>query len=628
MKYELFRGYVPTKNKRATVKFKDTPALPYEQVATLDEYAGVLNNDTVLIDIDDKAQSDILMDIVEELQIDCRVYQTTRGRHFLFRNDGRISKCATGTSLAIGLHSDIKVGVNSIEVLKFNGENRFVEWDIPDETHEYAVIPKWLLPVKTNTDFLSMGEGDGRNQALFNYILTLQSEGFNKAECRSCIQLMNKHVLKKPLSDSELNTILRDDAFSKPIFFEKTKFLFDKFANYLISNYHIAKVNGQLHIFKDGYYKFGYDEIQKKMIELIPNLKDTQRNEVLKYLELIAPEKDVSNANYIAFKNGVYNIVTDTIEPYTPDIVITNVIPWDYNPKAYHELADKTLDKIACDDVDVRALFEEYIGYNFYRRNELGKAFIFTGDKSNGKSTFLDVMNVIMGEDNTSALDIRELGDRFSTEMLFGKLSNIGDDIGDEFLSGTAVSLFKKIVTGNRIKAERKGQQPFNFSPYVKLSFSANEMPKMRDKTGAVIRRLVMIPCDATFSKDDPDYRPFIKYELIERQAIEYFIKIGIEGLKRVLENNAFTEPARCVERLKEFELENDNFLQFVEEISVDEVDGRLSNEVFLRYTSSLTGQQVAINKFSFSKRLCRHFNLRTIQRKIDGKVCQVFVRV
>ena len=627
MKYELFRGYVPTKNKRAIMKFKDSPALSYDQVASLDEYAGVLNDNTVLIDVDDKSQSDILMNIIEELQIDCRVYQTTRGRHFLFRNDQRITKCATGTALAVGLHSDIKVGVNSIEVLKFNGENRFIEWDILDDTHEYAVVPKWLLPVKTNTDFLSMEEGDGRNQALFNYILTLQSAGFTKDECRECIQIMNKHVLKTPLSDGEINTILRDDAFSKPIFFEKNKFLFDKFANYLISNSHIAKINGQLHIFKDGYYKFGYDEIQKKMIELIPNLKDSQRNEVLKYLELVAPEKNVSNANYIAFKNGVYNIVTDTIEPYTPDIIITNMIPWDYNPKAYHELADKTLNKIACDDDDVRLLFEEYIGYNFYRRNELGKAFIFTGDKSNGKSTFLDIMNVIMGEENTSALDVRELGDRFSTAMMFGKLSNIGDDIGDEFLSGTAVSLFKKIVTGNRVKAERKGQNPFEFNPYVKLSFSANEMPKMRDKTGAVIRRLVMIPCDATFSKDDPDYRPFIKYELTERSAIEYFIRIGIEGLKRVLENNCFTEPARCVERLKEFELGNDNFLQFVDEIPVDEIDGRITNEVFLRYTSSLTGSQVAINKFSFSKRICRHFNLKTIQKKIDGKVCQIFVK-
>ncbi len=45
--------------------------------------------------------------------------------------------------------------------------------------------------------------------------------------------------------------------------------------------------------------------------------------------------------------------------------------------------------------------------------------------------------------------------------MMFGKLANIGDDISDDFMQGSQVSMFKKIVTGNRIKAERKGQDPF-----------------------------------------------------------------------------------------------------------------------------------------------------------------------
>lgn len=624
--YKLFRGYIPTKNKVAQMKFKDKDVLSYDQVKDLEEYAGVLNDNTVLVDIDDNYQSDILMNIVEDLQLNCRVYQTTRGRHFIFKNDNMIGKCGTGLNLACGLKADIKVGVNSIEVLKFKGKERFIEWDVEDNT-DYDTLPKFLIPVKCKDDFVNMGNGDGRNQALFNYILTLQSNGFTKDEIRHTITLMNKYVLKTPLGDSELDTILREDAFNKPIFFDKTTFLFDKFSQYLVSEKHICKINNQLHIFKDGYYQVGYEEIQKTMIELIPNLKDTQRKEVLKYLELIAPVKEVASANYIAFKNGIYNLVNDSLENYTPDIIITNMIPHNYNPDAYSELADKTLNKIACNDSQVRALFEEYIGYNFYRRNELGKAFIFTGDKSNGKSTFLDVMNVILGYDNTSALDIKELGDRFSTAMMFGKLANIGDDIGDDFLQGNAISIFKKIVTGNRVKAERKGQDPFEYNPYVKLTFSANDMPKMRDKTGAVIRRLVMIPCDARFTANDPDYRPFIKYELIEREPIEYFIKIGVDGLKRVLANNAFTTSDKCVERLKDYELENDNFLQFIEDMTVEDFENKVTSDVFLRYTASLTGNQVGINKFSFSKRLCKHFGLKTVQKKIDGRVYGVFVR-
>ena len=122
-----------------------------------------------------------------------------------------------------------------------------------------------------------------------------------------------------------------------------------------------------------------------------------------------------------------------------------------------------------------------------------------TGDRNNGKSTFLDCVETILGEQNISALDLKELGDRFSTSMMFGKLANIGDDIGDDFLQGSQVAIFKKIVTGNRIKAEKKGQDPFEFNPYIKLLFSANDIPRMKDKTGAVLRRLTIIPFNARF---------------------------------------------------------------------------------------------------------------------------------
>ena len=72
--------------------------------------------------------------------------------------------------------------------------------------------------------FLDMRAGDGRNQALFNYILTLQSEDFTKEEARETIRMINRYVLEDPLSDRELETILRDEAFKKPIFFKGKNF--------------------------------------------------------------------------------------------------------------------------------------------------------------------------------------------------------------------------------------------------------------------------------------------------------------------------------------------------------------------------------------------------------------------
>lgn len=70
-----------------------------------------------------------------------------------------------------------------------------------------------MLPVKAATDFLDMDAGDGRNQALFNYILTLTANGFTVDETREAIRILNKYVLKESLSDEELEVILRDEAF-------------------------------------------------------------------------------------------------------------------------------------------------------------------------------------------------------------------------------------------------------------------------------------------------------------------------------------------------------------------------------------------------------------------------------
>lgn len=623
---ELYKGYVETKDKKCIEKFKGrTDFKTYEQVESLPEFAGILAENTILVDLDDGKQAEILMNIVENLQLNCKVIDTTRGKHFLFHNT-KIKSCSTHSTLAVGLTADIKVGFkSSYEVLKVNGEERFIEWDA-EEGHDYQEIPKWLFPVKTKADFLTMDAGDGRNQALFNYILTLQSSGFTVEECRECITLLNRYVLKEPLSDSELEVILRDDAFKKPIFFDGNTLLHEKFAEYLKNAKHIVKINNQLHIFKDGIYVPGYRAIEGEMIQLIPHLRDAQRKEVLKYLELIAEPAKAADANFIAFKNGVYDVAHETMVPPSPDLILTNRIEHNFNPAAYSELMDSTLNKLACQDKDIRALLEECVGYCFYRRNELGKAFILTGDKSNGKSTFLDVVAAILGEDNISTLDIKELGDRFSTSMMFGKLANIADDIGDDFLQGTQVSVFKKVVTGNRIKAERKGQDPFEFSPYVKILASANEIPRMKDKTGAVLRRLVIIPFNATFSKNDPDYRPFIKYDLMQPEALEYMIALGMEGLKRVISNRAFTVPTLVQEQLDEYEESNNPIIAFLKDVELSELENEPTSDVYRRYNLFCTENSLqAMSAIAFTKQLCRRCGFTLTRKRVDGEIKRVY---
>lgn len=625
----LFKGYVEVRNKKPLTPFKNKTSeqlLSYEQAHGLDEYAGIIKDDVILIDVDDYGESEKLMNIVEDLQLRCRVYKTTKGKHFFFKNNGSLDYNPIKKPIAVGITVDIKCGSKaSYSVLKHKGVEREIIYDIFDD-EEYQEVPKWLLPLSGKVpNFNNLGDGDGRNQSLFSYILTLQSNDYSKEEAIDVLKIINKYVLPEPLDESELDVIMRDESFNKPVFFKNKQFLFDVFAKYLKSECNIVKINNNLYIYKDGVYSEGTEFIESRMIQIIPSLSDRQRKEVLKYLNIyITKNIKMSDANYIAFNNGIYNIVTDEFKDFSPDIVVTNKIPYNYVPEAYSELCDNMLNKLACKDKEIRALLEEMIGYTFYRRNELRKCFILTGEKRNGKSTFLDLINYLLGEENIAALDIKELNKQFKTAELVNKLANIGDDISDDFIPDGAI--FKKLVSGNRVNVERKGQNPFDFSNYAKLIFSANKIPKMKDRTGAILDRMIIIPFNAEFKETDSDFDPYIKYKLLNGEVMSYLINIGISGLKRVLKSRKFTSSNLVEAQLKEYEENNNPVLTFFNDIDEHEVINHSNKDVYAKYKSYCFANGLqAISNIEFSKQVIKRYNVVLRHKKIDGKTNKIF---
>jgi putative DNA primase/helicase len=340
---------------------------------------------------------------------------------------------------------------------------------------------------------------------------------------------------------------------------------------------------------------------------------------------MIDQNETMAPANYIAFNNGIYNLLTDSMEDFGPDIVITNKIPFDYNPDAYSEICDKTFNKLACQDKRIRMLLEECIGYCFYRRNELRKSIILTGEKENGKSTFLSMLERLLGKGNITNLDLKELGDRFKTAQLFGKLANIGDDIGSEFIPNPAI--FKKLSAGNSVNAEFKGDDPFDFSSYAKLIFSANDIPRIKDKSGAVLSRLVIIPFNARFSANDPDFDPYIKYKLITAEVMEYLIQIGIQGLKRILTNQKFTTSEKVEKALSEYEENNNPILLFFKD--EPKVYDESTTAVYQQYYSfCIANNYTPMSNIEFSKQVKKFYNVEIVNRTIRGKRFRIFKEV
>ncbi len=624
----IFRGYVTSDGKRATMKYKDVPSnelLTIEQVKNLPHYCGIISEEYVLVDLDNQDEANLLFQIIKEKEIKCQVRQTTHGMHFYFKNNG-ITTNKIHQRVAIGLTVDYKAGNKACyATLKKDGIEREVIYDC----EEYDDIPKWLFPVNSKIDFVGLNSGEGRNQKLFSYILTLQGYGFIKDEIKETLSIINNYILKNPLPQKELETIMRDGAFEVPVFFNKETFLFDKFATYIKETNHIIRINNQLHVYRDGIYVNSSKFIEAQMIKLIPRLSKAKRAEVLAYLDvLICENTPLSDANYIAFKNGIYNIAENTLEPFSPDIVIVNKINYNYNPYVYSEITDKTLNKISCQDESVRQLLEEVIGYCFYRRNELRKAFVLLGDRANGKSTYLDMIKTMLGDENTVSLDLKELNQPFKTAELFGKLANIGDDISDEFIPDAGV--FKKLISGDPINARRLYGEPFDFNCYAKFLFSANDMPRIKDRTEAVLSRLIIVPFQATFSKSDPDFDPYIKYKLRKEESIEYLIMLGIEGLKRVLSNQSFSNSKKVDEEIVNYQQTNNPVLQFFNECEEDGYvfENMGVNDVYIKYDlfCNENGLQ-PLSKIEFGKQIRKKYNLTAATKRIDGKNIRVYLK-
>lgn len=608
----MFKGYIPTGGKDGKVpqeEYKNrTKFYNLDEVDKLDSYGGVLADNLIQIDVDNEEESEILLNIVKELDIQCNVLKTDRGKHFYFINPG-IDRRKQGYYTPLGIKIDVGLGTqNAVIPLKLKKKKRKFQ----RKCDEFQELPKWLTPLtKKVIDFTDMREGDGRNQTLFNYILILQSSGFGKEEIRETIKIINKYILQEPLPEYEIETILRDEAFLKQSFYKKGKLQYEELAIYLRNNEKVIKINDILHILKDNVYTSDCKQIEKVMLKYIKNSTNAIRTEVLRYLDLLCQETKMSNPKYILVENGIYNLETKKLEDFNSLFIIKNKISWNYNPNAYNKSVDNVLNKISCNDRKLRALLEECIGYCLFRRNEVGKCFILTGEGKNGKSTFLDMIKFFLGKENYSSLGLEELNQRFKAAQLEGKLANIGDDISNKYIDDNAT--FKKLVTGETINVERKGKDPFDFENYSKLIFSANEIPRINDKSNGLKRRLLLIPFNATFSKKDPDYDPFIKDKILTNDGMEYLLKLALEGLQRIIYNNEFTE-VECVQAaLEEYEAINNPVVAFIEDVGIEDIENEPTKEVHLKYSTwCIENGYKPLSNIQFSKEICkRGFNTR-----------------
>lgn len=622
----IFKGYRKGKEGKKPV---DNVLYGYDEISDCDCYGGQCQDGIIDVSFDDVDLFNQILTICEEHNYVTYSLYSPHGGHTYWRCDKKM-KDGHDIIVALGVKADIHSKGTYIP-LKVDGAERR---EVYDNIIDIPELPLWLLPAKTGQDLWQMKEGEGRNDSLSKHAFALGKIKLSEDQIKDTFNIINKHVLKDAVSDDELNTILRPETFEKmssSMFFDDNgKFMTNLFSRYMIQAQNTIYTNGQLCIYDPdrGFYDPSMRLIKHTMIKLFENIPMNKRNEVYDYLTIEAPQRGQSSRRYILFKNGVYDLEERRLLPHSPEYVISNQIPWNYNPKAYSELADKTLNKLACNDPEIRTLIEECIGYCFYRDSKLGKCFILTGEKNNGKSTFIFMVNNLLGDDNYSSVDITNLARELDIASLSNKLANIKDDIADNYMDGLNVSLFKQIVTGNRCRGKFLYQDPFDFYPYATLIFSANSIPRIKDPTGAVTKRMVIIPFNAVFTKEDPDFDPFINEKLCTPECMEYLIKIGVEALTRVIMRNGFSTCGAADKEMELYKVGNDSVLSFIVEYGEDQIENQTVNSVYSAYELHCSNNGLRpTTQIMMSKKIKTALGLDVKRSRVNGKLYSIYVK-
>lgn len=558
--------------------------------AEVEEFANVgilIPNGFVVLDVDTRREADIILNILMGENTPCGIMLTKKGLHCWFKTTVEM-KNSVKTRLAIGVRADfrswgIKDGRPKLSYTRIKREGEWCEWLKPPK--DVGEFPFWLRPVRYDGEiFADMAEGDGRNQALFNYILVLKKKLFTKEEIREVIRIINTYVFSSPLPDAELATILRDESFPADIVTKEDMGEFGRqyltedgifkhniFATALVQNMKIVTINDLTYVYENGYYRPADRGIELRMIREYPIVKQAQRAEVMDYIKIITNirAEDIPVEEYIINCNNTrLNVRTQEMLPFTSDVIDFARLPINYDPTAYSPELDAMLKKVFKQDQEAMNLFEEMVGYLLIKNCRYRKGFLFYGSGSNGKSTILNMLKAFLGQDNVSTVELGKLSDTFLTAELQHKLANIGDDISKKEITDTGS--IKKLFTGESQTVQRKYGQPFTLRAYAKLIFSCNDMPHISDRSAGMYSRLTLIPFTAVFSVTDSDFDPFIEDKVVTPIALSHLLNIALRGLSRLLHTNHFTEPESVKLAAEEYQIDNSTVLTWVEDEGVE----------------------------------------------------------
>jgi len=358
-----------------------------------------------------------------------------------------------------------------------------------------------------------------------------------------------------------------------PTLYESTKIEHNRIAEDLIKEYSLKSMKDTQELFyydetTQAYANYGDAFIRKELELLIPEIDTRNVNEILQKIKrkTSISRQDFDATNSLKLSNGLLDLTSFELMDHSPKYLVLSHIPVEFNrdakcPKILRFLGQVLRPK------DVFTLMQ-FVGYCLVRSSKFEKALFLIGPGDNGKGVLIKLIESFLGEENVSHVSLKEFsGDMYSRADLYGKLANTCADL--EIKESKDISVFKQMVSGDSIRAQRKYENAFTFRNRAKSIYSSNHVPIVVNPGYAWYKRIIPMAMTATFTENK---NVNLIDELTTAKELSGFLNLVIIALKQLTKQGEFANISDVREISRLFDEDRNSVKDFVSTMCVREI--------------------------------------------------------
>lgn len=270
-----------------------------------------------------------------------------------------------------------------------------------------------------------------------------------------------------------------------------------------------------------------------------------------------------------ASRNGLLHLPSvangkTKIVPTTPEFFSAGCVDYKFNPDAKCDEWLKFLDSIWPDDNESIDALQEWFGYLLLPDVSHQKMLMLLGPPRCGKGTIGRAIKRMIGVGNLASPTLASLAGSFGLWPLLGKSVAL---VADARLSGRqdAIAVVERLlsISGEDLQDVHRKNLPTITGIKLPIRFvlMSNELPSMRDASGALTTRVVLLRMTRTFyGREDKRLG-----ERLEREAAG-ILNWAIQGWKRLRNRGAFEQPESGRELLSDLDDLSSPVKQFIRE--------------------------------------------------------------